>query len=195
MTHSPSPSRRFGQVRPNVSDAALALALVSDPDVTYEEWVDLYCLAGRGSGPALVVRGYQAGVFAPGALAPALNHAWHNCEFPADQLGTWLNVDRWAAQLMWVEMFRAAGFAVDGAAAPAPTEPVHLYRAALAENRCGMSWTTDLEFAKHFAAHRQSGRPMPVWQLTSPPGDVLAVITSRQESEHVVVPPESVTAA
>lgn len=66
----------------------------------------------------------------------------------------------------WIELFRRVGFfSLTGA--PAPAEPIRLYRGAMDGWERGMSWTTSPALARRF--------DVALWTCLAPPSAVLAV--------------------
>ncbi len=104
----------------------------------------------------------------------------------------WPTRRRWASPgevALWVEMFRAAGFVSD-TGEPKPALPWTVYRGTVWGRRRGMSWTTDLERARWFAArYAVRHRDGLVFAVDVAPSAVLALVGDpggRNESEVVV---------
>lgn len=107
-----------------------------------------------------------------------LANAWSRPHFPENIL----------ASYEWIQLFDEVGFAVDGKPAPAPTEPLTLFRGATEAGKEGMSWTTDRAVAERFASGMVMREPGQVWTATVPPHALLANINGREEAEWVVQP-------
>lgn len=135
--------------------------------------------AGRVYAPWLTDLLQAAGLLEPQAVTAGVPAAWSVCEFP--EFGSAVGRRR------WLGMFAAAGFTVDGEPADRPHGTVTLYRGATHARRRGMSWSSDLDVARHFAGGALPGRmPGQVYRLEAPWSAVLAVINDRNEGEHVV---------
>lgn len=85
----------------------------------------------------------------------------------------------------WVRMFKATGFVSDGA--PAPKEPMTVYRGSRLGSWRRMSWTLDRDCAHGFAARPDDG-PGHIFRATVPPRHVLGIYKGRGESEVIVNP-------
>jgi hypothetical protein len=126
-------------------------------------------------------------LFCNGALDVALHPgvvgtAWSKAEYPT----------RCLEPAIWVKLFAVAGYTHDFDPAPRPTEPVELYRGCTPAGRLGMSWTSDLPFARRFA-YGGASEPSEccVYCFDSPPGAVLAFIRDapgRPENEYIIDP-------
>ncbi len=134
---------------------------------------------GRNNAPALLVDLYCGGsldlVAHPGVVA----RAWSLPEYP----------ERCMEPVIWVELFRTAGYTHDGLPATPPTEPITVYRGCTPDGRAGMAWTSDLAMARRFAHDQLRRRPVGhVYAFDAPPIALLAYIheTGRQESEYVI---------
>lgn len=86
----------------------------------------------------------------------------------------------------WVRLFKATGYLSDGA--PAPTEPVTLYRGARNLRWRRMSWTTDPDCAHGFAEWLDFNDAGLVFRALVPPRAVLGRYDGRGESEVIVNP-------
>lgn len=85
-----------------------------------------------------------------------------------------------------IDMFRTlagpAGFTMWGDPAPRPRGRLTLYRGATSANRCGPSWTTDPDLARHFASTRQApGTTATVWTARIPADRLLAYFPDENE--------------
>ncbi len=86
---------------------------------------------------------------------------------------------------VWRDMFLAAPYTKNYHFADRPRRWRRLYRGAIYLNRHGLSWTTNLGIAAHFAHSRQTpGTRGQVFTTTAPPHCQLARI--RHEDEYIV---------
>lgn len=124
----------------------------------------------------------------PGALADA----WSAPEYPERALGGGT----------WIAMFEKAGYTHDGQPADRPSEPVRLFRGCTSEvifnednyleidPRFGMSWTSDVDTARRFAAGIRGRARGNVYAAVVQPEHLLAYLgpQHRDESEFIVHP-------
>ncbi|MCO5317218.1 MAG: hypothetical protein M9942_02160 [Microthrixaceae bacterium] len=193
MGETTPPANRFRDVWPSL-DAALEAVENCAPPITTEEWFHLSGRIGRNASPALLWEARAFRKLAPDALIEAVGDAWTGAEYPTKALADFAGEDTDYGREMWLELFGAAGFAVDGKPAPPPSEPVVVYRGAPEEHRLGLSWTSDLAQACWFADRYEltTGDPAPVWRFTAAPERVLAIFhEARNEAEYVVVVTDS----
>ena len=137
---------------------------------------------GRNAGPHLLQDWYLAGRLTTDDLRSVICEVWSSAEYPQQHLRL---VD-------WVDMFRRAGF-VSERGAPAPTEPLTVYRGATWGRRRGMAWTTDEAMAEWFASRWRgvTDGETYVFTVNVEPAAVLAFCDAddgRGESEVVVDP-------
>lgn len=152
--------------------------------------------------------GYKAIQQQGRARARRLHQGWRDAEISGDDLAdalatVWFDCVTPLAHLAcdaWVDMFRDAGYAVDGEPEPPPDGPLTLYRGVafsrvakrlarkhwrgeLAGPEHGWSWTDSQQEAKQFAAAAVRDLPGPwvVFQATVPPKALLAQITVNGE--------------
>jgi len=135
---------------------------------------------GRNHGPALLGDLEAEGLLTPPAAAAHVGAVWSMAEYP----------DRYLDHDTWRELFRLAGYTVDGVPAERPVEPLTLYRGSVPERRANWSWSDRLDVAQRYAAGGLGRRPPGVvWQATVEPWRLLARNAgpdSRDESEYVV---------
>jgi len=136
--------------------------------------------ADRNDGPLILWRWWESGGRRDvGGLRRVIAGVWMMAEWPTSALGV----------ALWVEMFRAAGFVSD-TGEPKPALPWTVYRGTVWGRRRGMSWTTDLERARWFAArYAVRHRAGLVFAVDVEPSAVLALVGDpggRNESEVVV---------
>ena len=112
----------------------------------------------------------------PDALAHAVANAWSIAGFSHEAL----------TQPRWLDLFKEAGYAVDGHLAPEPTEPIRLYRGAPDDYRHGLAWTRDLSTARRFADGTEGRHVGTVWVADVPPANLLAFIHYGFEYEYIV---------
>lgn len=125
------------------------------------------CRLGRNA-PALVLSLHYEDCLLAEVAAGAVPHAWSAVEFPHQAL----------AEGEWRELFDFAGYTREGVPADRPTEPLTLWRGALAEHRRGWSWTDDLDLARWFADRPLTDRRGRVWVATVEPARLLARIST-----------------
>jgi hypothetical protein len=117
---------------------------------------------GRNALPEILCRAYYDGLFDdhPDALAVGLEDAWTSAEYPEQML----------APDDWVDMFAETGrFLRNGIWTDFPDRVPVLYRAATLGTAGGMSWTDDLETARHFRRINQArGREARIYRLDDP---------------------------
>lgn len=146
---------------------------------TWQEWWDN--LAGRSRAERMDAVGELARFVQKQSLRSLLEAFWSDMESPAYVYGCG-TVVRW---------FRRAGFVSDDPAVQRPTEPITVWRGTQtcrsADGR-GVSWTTDRDKARWFAARFAIDEPGWVWEATVPPSGVLGMFTDRGEEEVVVSP-------
>ncbi|MDM2493482.1 hypothetical protein PP564_13975 [Mycobacteroides abscessus] len=117
---------------------------------------------------------------------------WFDQKISQEQLRRWLTLWWWRVKPgnyalpreQWIELFRAAGYAVNGEAA-VPPERVTLFRGAGEDDRWGWWWTEDPRVAMDYRC-RVWGRS--VW-ITQAPGS--ALLAHRNKSKDKVVSPLS----
>lgn len=132
---------------------------------------------GRNAGPSLLSDAYGEAKITAETVTALIGGIWSGAEYPDRQLDhdTW----RW--------LFNVAGFTVDGAPAPRPTEPIRLWRGTVPARRTDWSWTTDRSIAEGYAngtaARRPTGR---LYVLLAPPEALLAANNGRDEAEYVI---------
>jgi hypothetical protein len=124
--------------------------------------------------PAALANAFAVGRVDPVVLSVVLPWAWRYkpdaCALPV---------------AAWREMFASVPYVVNGRAAARPRWARRLYRGAIEDNREGLSWTTRLDIAAYFAAHRQAPQAIGrVWAATVAPARMLACLDD--EHEHVV---------
>jgi hypothetical protein len=131
---------------------------------------------GRVNGPAFLCDAWQCEVISSDTLTAVIGHVWADAEYPNQ------NLDR----ELWRELFRAAGFTVDGKLAERPKEPVEVWRGSVPERRTDWSWSTDRTVAEKFAAGVRGRKPGRLYRLMAPPWSLLCANTERGEAEYVI---------
>ncbi|MEV0626012.1 hypothetical protein [Nonomuraea wenchangensis] len=124
---------------------------------------------GRGLSRRLY-QTWQAGEIAGDDLRQALAVVWFEALYPL----SWLALDQWR------QLYDAAGFIVDGRAAPPCDRPVTLYRGV------GMSRTTRRLAAKHTRGEIRS--PEYGWSWTSSPADARFFADGLAQAAHDATP-------
>lgn len=148
-----------------------------DALLTGAEWASAAARVGRDRAPMLLVELADADLVTGDVLARAVSDAWRRADRPSGVV----EPER------WIELFRDAGYAVDGVPALRPVRPVRLYRGCDAEHRAGMAWTDDPDRARWFAERpfRSSGA---VWTTPAPPAALLARPGGPGDTDYVVDP-------
>ena len=101
---------------------------------------------GRNMLPEALWDAYAAGVLtSPEEIGHGLVDAWASCEFPGLAIPS----------AQWLTLFNHAGFVDDLGPAEVEPLPLTLYRAAPAEHRFGMSWTSSPTVALFFAERNE----------------------------------------
>jgi len=139
-----------------------------------------FLAAGRNGGPDVLVNWWLSGRLDREELRRHITAVWQLAEWPA-ALGI----------RTWVTMFREAGFISD-TDEPVPDYPLTVYRGTTWGRRRGMSWTTDIDRARWFAARWQlRGERGEVFTAIVPPAAVLALVgdPENHNEEEVVVDP------
>ena len=150
-----------------------------DGEMTAEQFEKARHDLGRNEGPALLFDLWYTGSIdlheSPGVVAAV----WTMAEFPASAFDP---------PTMWVDLFDEAGFTRDGLPAQRPDKPVTVYRGCHHDRRFGMSWTTDLDRARWFAA--RGPKTGNVYTVDAQPQWLLAYIHEwgRREAEYVIDP-------
>ncbi|MDN5918775.1 MAG: hypothetical protein L0I76_27400 [Pseudonocardia sp.] len=134
------------------------------------EWETAAARVGHERAPALLVELTEADLLPAEVLPRAVADAWTGPRRPTHRLDP----------EQWVELFGAAGYAVDGEPAPRPGAPVRLYRGDVDEHRAGMTWTEDRERATAGCAT--------AWTTLAAPEALLARFTAADGGEYVVDP-------
>lgn len=113
-------------------------------------------------------------------VAMGLGDAWSAAEWPEQCQPT-----EW-----WVQWWQQCGYAVDGVLTERPSEPLTLWRGAVADRMRGMAWTADRKIAEWFArrfdgALEDTGR---LYTATVEPSRLLARLheAHRSEDEYVI---------
>lgn len=136
------------------------------------EWAAAAARVGHERTPVLLVELFDADLIRGDVLARAAADAWSAPARPSRRLDP----------EQWVELFGAAGYAVDGEPAPRPAEPVRLYRRDDGDRPAGPAWTDD-------RAAAVVGGPETVWTTLASPQALLARVTGAGgRAEHVVDP-------
>lgn len=95
--------------------------------------------------------------------------------------------DRALTREEWRDLFREAGFTIDGHPAPRPTQPVTLWRGSVPERRTDWSWSTARTVAEGYANGTRARRPQGrLYRVDAPPAALLAANMERDEAEYVV---------
>jgi hypothetical protein len=163
------------QAGETLADQAYDLLLRAG-QLTTEELSRLIGLAGRVNGPDFLAEALVDGKVTNDTVTALVGEVWSSAEYPDRELDhdTW----RW--------LFDVAGFTVDGKRAARPTEPMTLYRGAVAERRTDWSWSRNIKVAERFAAGVRGRAEGRLWVCEVPPEAMLAVNTERDEDEVVV---------
>ncbi|WP_215545079.1 hypothetical protein [Amycolatopsis sp. CA-230715] len=132
---------------------------------------------GRCDGPLLLDRLHHHQLITSDEVTRYVGNVWSMAEYP----------DQALSHTRWRELFRLAGYTVDGVPARRPESAVRLYRGSV-EERCGdWSWTDSLDVAVQYAHAGIRGRPPgAVWTALVTPEHLLARNTGRDESEYIV---------
>ncbi len=142
-------------------------------------FIDAARALGSHDGPALLVDWYYGRkIEDPVELAEAVPYAWSAAHLPFGALDA----------ETWIELFRAAGYTIDGTRAERPAEPITLYRAAEPRFVHRLAWTASLDVAGRFLSinkARYGNKPRYIYTVTVPPDRLLAHITDREEDEYV----------
>lgn len=160
--------------------ADLAAPVKSDQVVKWspDDFLTVATRLGRNYGPMLLE--YVGEELPHDTLAVAVSEVWTMVEYP----------DAALSHERWRYWWRETGFTSDGITAPRPTEPMRLYRGAVAlpaYRRRDWSWSDDRAVAERFAVGGLGGRPAGVvWTALVPPQHILGFISGRNESEWVV---------
>lgn len=131
---------------------------------------------GRNCGPVFLSEACDNGIIGDDTVTALVGRTWSMAEFP----------DRLLDHSTWRELFRVAGFTVDGRPAERPAEPVELWRGSVPEHRTDWSWSTDRTVAEGYAAGRAHRGPGRLYRLVAPPEALLCANTERGEAEYVV---------
>lgn len=150
------------------------------PYPTDDELETAMMWVGRVNAPALMwdlaYAGYGDG--GPEMITGVVHSMWTDCEYPEDTL----------EPADWRELFRLAGYRVDGVPAERP-ETVTLYRGAPDSRVERMSWSSSREVAERFAWGMLRGRETGhLWRAEVTGDDLLAQINGREEHEYVLDP-------
>lgn len=132
----------------------------------HAEWVSAGARVGAERMPALLAELADAELLTGDVLARAVAEAWSGPRHPARRL----DPER------WVELFGAAGYAVDGEPARRPAGPVRLYRGAHERDGAGLVWSGE--------RHRDT-----VSTALAPPHALLARVTGGHGRPRYVVDP------
>jgi hypothetical protein len=154
---------------------------LTEDAATWDNFDKAVTRLGRNYAPALLFDLHNEGLlYRQSDLAPMIDLAWGLAEWP----------EQTATQAEWIELFKEAGYAIDGVAAPRPLEPTRLFRGAPDDHKRRMAWTSDISMARKFASGEQMGRPAggKIWTVLVPPTHLLAQLNNRNESEYVIDP-------
>jgi hypothetical protein len=146
----------------------------------YVEQGDYLQALGMADRPAVIpiIEGwYRAGALDAVMLNQALAKHWSRVEFPS-QFG----------KRKLVRLFRAAGFVTDTEGTEPPTAPLVVYRGCGDRFVRGLSWTTDLDSARWFAARFAAAVGACLCVAEIPPEHVLGLFHWRREAEVIVDP-------
>ncbi|MGW1278044.1 hypothetical protein ACWD4V_13970 [Streptomyces tsukubensis] len=160
----------------NLAENAHAILFAADK-VTGSELQLLIGMAGRDYGPLFLSDADEHGKITPAETASVIGDIWSMAEYPDRKLGH----DEWR------RLFAVAGFTIDGAPHPQPTETARLYRGSVPERRADWSWTSSIDVALRYARGHVTGRTRGgLWVCDVPPAHMLAINTGRGEDETVV---------
>ena len=121
---------------------------------------------------------FRAGQLTREDMAAQLPPIWRSRERldPLGSAAAWRDMVDYAGYFTW------RSGTPHGQRARRPWRRCRLYRGASTENRFGMSWTTNLAVARHFADHRQApGAHGHVWVATFAPGQLLGYLHDEHE--------------